>query len=63
MQGTILKKKSGNEDKCFKALMEDELRHFVPQFKNVVHMNGESKFAKLDLIILISNSLNFFRLH
>lgn len=46
MQGTILKKKSGNEDKCFKALMEDELRHFVPQFKNVVHMNGESKCAQ-----------------
>lgn len=43
MQGTILKKKSGNEDKCFQALMEDELRHFVPHFKNVVHMNGESK--------------------
>ncbi|XP_017461332.1 PREDICTED: inositol-trisphosphate 3-kinase A-like, partial [Rhagoletis zephyria] len=55
MQGTILKKKSGNEDKCFQALMEDELRHFVPHFKNVVHMNGESYIELEDLLASFSN--------
>ncbi|KAI2795837.1 hypothetical protein BLOT_016395 [Blomia tropicalis] len=44
IQGTILKKKSGNEDKCFQTIMDDELFNFVPHFKKLVYLNNECMY-------------------
>lgn len=55
IQGTILKKLSGNEEKCFRAIMQDiEVRDLVPQFKNLLNTNGESM-----VMLEYASSLNF----
>ena len=53
MQGTILKKKSGNEEKCFEELMKDVLRDNVPEFKKSVHINNECKNALFHFLLFI----------
>ncbi len=43
--GTILKKFGSKENAALQSLMEDSLRSFVPEFKQVVEMNGEGNIC------------------
>ncbi|XP_065157998.1 inositol-trisphosphate 3-kinase C isoform X2 [Atheta coriaria] len=47
-QGTILKKLCEKEEKCFKLLMKDLLRPYVPEFKGLVTSDdGECSYLQL----------------
>ncbi|XP_049826154.1 inositol-trisphosphate 3-kinase B isoform X2 [Aethina tumida] len=47
-QGTILKKLCPKEEKCFKILMKDVLRPYVPEYKGlVVSEDGECSYIQL----------------
>ncbi|XP_033001522.1 inositol-trisphosphate 3-kinase A [Lacerta agilis] len=48
--GTILKRYSENEEKCFELLMNDPLRSCVPVFHGVVERDGESYMQLDDLL-------------
>ncbi|XP_042311407.1 inositol-trisphosphate 3-kinase A [Sceloporus undulatus] len=48
--GTILKRYSENEEKCFELLMKDPLRSCVPVFHGVVERDGESYIQLDDLL-------------
>uniref|UniRef100_A0A8D0BMS6 Kinase n=1 Tax=Salvator merianae TaxID=96440 RepID=A0A8D0BMS6_SALMN len=48
--GTILKRYSENEEKCFEQLMKDPLRSCVPVFHGVVERDGESYMQLDDLL-------------
>ncbi|XP_060616716.2 inositol-trisphosphate 3-kinase A [Anolis sagrei] len=49
--GTILKRYSENEEKCFELLMKDPLRSCVPIFHGVVERDGESYIQLDDLLV------------
>lgn len=47
-QGTVLKKLCPKEEKCFKVLMKDVLRPYVPEYKGQVNSDdGESTYIQL----------------
>ncbi|XP_074039305.1 inositol 1,4,5-triphosphate kinase 2 isoform X2 [Leptinotarsa decemlineata] len=47
-QGTILKKLCAKEEKCFKILMKDVLRPYVPEYKGLVASDdGECSYIQL----------------
>lgn len=47
-QGTVLKKLCPKEEKCFKILMKDVLRPYVPEYKGHVNSDdGESTYIQL----------------
>ncbi|XP_028140656.1 uncharacterized protein LOC114334761 isoform X2 [Diabrotica virgifera virgifera] len=47
-QGTILKKLCAKEEKCFKILMKDVLRPYVPEYKGLVTSDdGECSYIQL----------------
>lgn len=47
-QGTVLKKLCTKEEKCFKVLMKDVLRPYVPEYKGQVNSDdGESTYIQL----------------
>lgn len=47
-QGTVLKKLCPKEEKCFKVLMKDVLRPYVPEYKGHVNSDdGESTYIQL----------------
>lgn len=47
-QGTILKKLCAKEEKCFKVLMKDRLRPYVPEYKGLVTSeDGECTYLQL----------------
>ncbi|XP_025832611.1 uncharacterized protein LOC108736820 isoform X1 [Agrilus planipennis] len=47
-QGTVLKKLSIKEEKCFKVLMNDVLKPYVPEYKGqVTSDDGESSYIQL----------------
>ncbi|XP_017781542.1 PREDICTED: uncharacterized protein LOC108566252 isoform X2 [Nicrophorus vespilloides] len=47
-QGTILKKLCEKEEKCFKVLMQDVLRPYVPEYKGLVTSDdGECSYLQL----------------
>ncbi|XP_066469355.1 inositol-trisphosphate 3-kinase A [Tiliqua scincoides] len=48
--GTILKRYSENEERCFQLLMKDPLRSCVPVFHGVVERDGESYMQLDDLL-------------
>ncbi|XP_054827502.1 inositol-trisphosphate 3-kinase A isoform X2 [Eublepharis macularius] len=48
--GTILKRYSENEEKCFKLLVKDQLYSCVPIFHGVVERDGESYIQLDDLL-------------
>ncbi|XP_053126785.1 inositol-trisphosphate 3-kinase A [Hemicordylus capensis] len=48
--GTILKRYSENEEKCFELLMKDPLHSCVPVFHGVVERDGESYMQLDDLL-------------
>uniref|UniRef100_A0ACB8EBV2 Uncharacterized protein n=1 Tax=Sphaerodactylus townsendi TaxID=933632 RepID=A0ACB8EBV2_9SAUR len=48
--GTILKRYSENEEKCFELLMNDRLYSCVPVFHGVVERDGESYIQLDDLL-------------
>ncbi|XP_053697249.1 uncharacterized protein LOC128744350 isoform X1 [Sabethes cyaneus] len=47
-QGTVLKKLCPKEEKCFKVLMKDVIRPYVPEYKGQVNSDdGESTYIQL----------------
>lgn len=48
--GTILKRYSENEEKCFELLMKDRLYSCVPVYHGVVERDGESYIQLDDLL-------------
>ena len=42
VDGAIMKKSDTNESNALKLLLHDSLRHFAPEFKNVVEKDGDS---------------------
>ncbi|XP_008398215.1 inositol-trisphosphate 3-kinase A isoform X1 [Poecilia reticulata] len=49
-EGTILKKLSENEKKCFEDLQNDVLVHFVPRYQGIVENDGEFFVQMTDLL-------------
>ncbi len=41
--GTIMKKSDPNERKALQELMNDTLKHFVPEFKKVIEKEGHGE--------------------
>ncbi|KAF5271179.1 hypothetical protein FQR65_LT05323 [Abscondita terminalis] len=56
-QGTILKKLSVKEEKCFKMLMNDVLRPYVPEYKGqITSDDGECSYIQLEDLLGDFNS-------
>ncbi|KAF5277614.1 hypothetical protein FQA39_LY06107 [Lamprigera yunnana] len=56
-QGTILKKLSAKEEKCFKILMNDVLRPYVPEYKGqIASDDGECSYIQLQDLLGDFNS-------
>ncbi|KAK7904349.1 hypothetical protein WMY93_016956 [Mugilogobius chulae] len=49
--GTILKKLSDNERRCFEKLQEDSLLSFIPQYHGVVEKDGQCFLHMSDLLL------------
>lgn len=45
--GTVLKKYCTNEEHCFKFLMKDLMRPYVPEFKGIVDGDDETQYLQL----------------
>lgn len=55
--GTVLKKLTPKEETCFKELMQDVLRPYVPEFKGVVIGDEEECKTRSTLITLRDKNL------